>query len=229
MKIGILGGTFNPIHYGHLRAAEEVQEVFVFDKLLFMPSGKPPLKKPSLIDAHYRYEMTKLAIKGNPFFDISDIEIKTKGASYSVETISKLTNKYKNAEFFFIIGIDVFLDLPKWKQPLRLMKLTNLVIVSRPGFCFTDLSSSPYFPNIHKKTLREFDEGTRRRFSFSLNTGKKAFLCKVTKLDISASRIRSLAKTGKNIKYLLPDSVESYIISHKLYKTKKLKVRSSNC
>lgn len=220
MRIGILGGTFNPIHYGHLRVAEEVQEVFVFDKLLFIPDGKPHFRKPRLIDAYHRYKMTKVAIKGNPSFDISDIEIKTQGTSYSVETISKLVDKYKNADFFFILGIDAFLDLPGWKQPRRLMELTNFVIISRPGFYFTNLSSSPYFTNVHKKTLKEFDEGTKRRFSFNLKKGKKAFLCKVTEFDISASCIRSLIKAGKNIKYLLPDSVESYIISHKLYRNK---------
>lgn len=217
MKIGILGGTFNPVHYGHLRAAEEIQEIFVFDKLLFIPVGKPPFKKPRTIAAHHRYEMTKIAIKNNPPFDMSDIEIKTRGTSYSVDTINKLSNKYKSAEFFFILGIDSFLDLPKWKQPRRLMGLTNLVIISRPGFSFVDLLSSPYLVNVNKRILREIDRGIRTRFSFDLNTGKKAFLCKVPELDISASRIRNLVRVGKNIKYLLPDSVESYIISHKLY------------
>jgi nicotinate-nucleotide adenylyltransferase len=217
MRIGILGGTFNPIHYGHLRAAQEVQEIFVFNELLFIPSGRPPFRKPWLIDARHRYEMTKIAIKDNPSFEISDIEIKTKGTSYSIETVSRLKDRYKNAEFYFIIGIDAFLDLPKWKQPVKFTELTNLIIISRPGFSFNEISSSPYFPNLHKKTMKEFDDGKRKRFSFGLKSGKKAFLCRVTELDISASCIRGLIKTGKNIKYLLPESVESYIITNKLY------------
>jgi len=224
MKIGILGGTFNPIHYGHLRAAEEVQEMLALDRILFIPSGKPPFKKPWLISARYRYEMTEIAIKNNPLFEISDIEIRTSlneplaAISYSVETLNKLIKKYKNTEFFFILGIDAFLDFHKWKQPRRLMTLTNLVIISRPGFSFVDLLSSPYFGNVHKKVIKEVDSGARTMVSFDLSTGKKVFLCEVTGLDISASRIRSLVKAERTIKYLLPDSVESYILSHKLYK-----------
>ena len=217
MKLGILGGTFNPIHYGHLRAAEEVRDILGLDKILFIPSGKPPLKKTGLTSARHRYEMTKTAIKNNPFFDISNIEIKAHTVSYSIETFKKLAVKYKDADFFFILGIDAFLDLPKWKQPRSLMKLTNLVIISRPGFSFINLLPSPYLKNVHKKTLEEIDKGAKTAFSFDLNTGRKAYLCRIPALEISASIIRSLVREGKNIKYLLPDSVESYIISHKLY------------
>jgi len=217
MKTGIFGGTFNPIHYGHLRAAEEVREMLALDKILFIPSGTPAFKKTGLVSARHRYDMTKIAIKNNPFFEISDLEIKNRGISYSVDTLSKLAFKHKNTEFFFILGIDAFLDLPKWKLPARLMELANLVIILRPGFSFIDLSSSPYLLNVSKKKLRELDSGKKTKVSFSLKTGKKAFLCKIAEIHISASRIRNLAMAGKNIKYLLPDSVESYIISHKLY------------
>lgn len=226
MKIGILGGTFNPVHYGHLRTAEEMREVFALDKFLFIPAGRPPIKKPRLADVRHNYEMTKIAVSGNPRFEISDIEIRTSGISYSVETMRKLTNKYRNTEFFFFIGIDVFLSLPKWKQPVKLMKLANLVVISRPGFCFADLSSSPYFANACKKILRRFDSGTRKKISFNFETGKKIFLCKATELDISSSCIRRLVRSGKNIKYLLPESLESYIISHRLYlKNQELRTR----
>ena len=218
MKIGIFGGTFNPIHYGHLRAAEEIQEMFSFERLLLIPAGSPPFKKPNLIDAHHRYKMTELAVKGSKSIEVSDIEVKAGKTSYSVETISKLKNRYKNSEFFFIIGIDAFLDLPKWKQPLKLIELTNLVIISRPGFCFAGMSSSPYLSNVSARDLRGFDKGKSTRFALKLPSGKKAFLCKVTGFDISASSIRGLVKKGKNIKYLLPESVESYIISNRLYK-----------
>jgi nicotinate-nucleotide adenylyltransferase len=217
MKIGILGGTFNPIHHGHLRAAEEIQDVFGFDKVIFIPTGKPAFKKSGLISARHRYEMTKIAINENPDFDISDIEIKNRGTSYSVDTITKLTDNIKNAEFFFILGIDAFLDLPKWKDPLRLMELTNFVIISRPGYSFVDLLSSPYLLNVRKETLVKIDRGKKKKSALTLSSGKKAFLCKVAELNISASRIRSLIKSGKSIKYLLPETVESYIISHKLY------------
>jgi len=218
MKIGILGGTFNPIHYGHLRSAQEALEILTLDRVLFIPSGTPPFRKPELVSARHRYKMTQLAIKDNPQFEVSDIEIKRHGVSYSVETFNKLLKKYKNTEFFFILGIDAFLDMPKWKQPHKLMTLTNLVIISRPGFSFNDLSPSPYIAEVHKKALRELDSGAKTKHSFLLKTGREAFLCKVSELEISASRVRTLVRGGKSIKYLLPDSVESYIISNKLYK-----------
>ncbi|HDK82224.1 MAG TPA: nicotinate (nicotinamide) nucleotide adenylyltransferase, partial [Nitrospirae bacterium] len=187
MKIGILGGTFNPIHFGHLRAAEEVREMFALDKVLFIPSGRPPFRKPLLADAGHRYKMTRLAIKGDPVLDISHIEIKAGGTSYSVDTLERLSSRYGNAKLFFIIGIDVFLDLAKWKQPDRLMELASLVIIARPGYCFTDLSGSPYFTTAHKKLLKRFAEGAGRRSSLTLTTGRKIFLCKITALGISAS------------------------------------------
>ena len=220
MKVGILGGTFNPIHYGHLRAAQEIQDIFTFDKILFIPAGMPPFKKKELINARSRYEMTKIAIQNNPYFDISDIEMKKHAVSYSIETIKRLTVTYNTSTLFFILGIDAVLDLPKWKQPLKLLKLTNLIVISRPGLSFVDLCSTPYFADIKKKTLREIDRGVKTGFSFELDTDRKAYLCKISGLEISASRIRALIKEGKSTKYLLPDSVESYIISHKLYSQK---------
>ncbi len=217
VKIGIFGGTFNPIHYGHLRIAEEVYERFSLNNILFIPSNIPPLKEGELIDARHRYEMVRISITGNPHFDISDIEVKSHGKSYSVETISKLSEIYKGAEFFFILGIDAFFDLPRWRQPERLISLTNLIVVSRPGFSFSSLSSFPYLSGINKESLKELDKGAITGFSFNIPGGKKAVLCNVTGLDISASHIRNMVRRGKNIKYLLPDSVESYIISNRLY------------
>jgi nicotinate-nucleotide adenylyltransferase len=190
---------------------------FLLAGFFFIPSGRPPFKKPRLIDAHHRYAMTKLAIKGNRFFRITDIEIKSRGPSYSIETLSMMAERHKDWDLFFILGIDAFLDFPKWKHPLRLMELAHLIIISRPGYPFARLASSPYFSKAHKKTFQEFDKGSKSRCSLRLTAGRRVFLCRITGLDIAASRIRDLVKRGKNIKYLLPEAVESYIISHKLY------------
>ncbi|MBI5196843.1 MAG: nicotinate-nucleotide adenylyltransferase [Nitrospirae bacterium] len=218
MRLGIFGGTLNPIHYGHLRAAEEVRGMLKLDKILFIPSGKPPFKKPELASGGRRYEMTKIAVRGNPFFDVSDIELKRRGVSYTVDTLSSLTGKFKNAEFFFILGIDAFLDLPLWKESDKLLGLANIVVISRPGFSFADLASSPYLKGGAVKTLRGFDKGDKTSLSFKAGSGSKIFLCRITGLDISASSARRLIRSGKSIKYLLPDSVESYIISNKIYR-----------
>jgi nicotinate-nucleotide adenylyltransferase len=118
MKIGIYGGTFNPIHYGHLRTAEDVLEILSLDKMLFIPSGETPFDKPDLEKAGHRYKMVKAAIEGNSHFGLSNIEIKARGKSYTVDTIRNLRDKYRDSELFFILGIDAFLDLPGWKQGL---------------------------------------------------------------------------------------------------------------
>lgn len=223
MKIGIFGGAFNPIHYGHLRTAEDVADMLSLDRVLFIPSGKPAFKKAGLADARHRYQMTKLAIDGNPLFAISDIEVKTRGRSYSADTVSKLKEQHKDYNFYFIMGIDAFADLPDWKEPESLVKLANIVVISRPGYLFADLSSSPYLKKISKKILNELDKGAKKKYSLKIPAGQRCHLLKVTGLNISASRIRNALMSRKNVKYLLPDSVKSYIISTKLYR----KIRES--
>lgn len=221
MKIGIYGGAFNPIHYGHLRTAEEVFDMLSLDKMLFIPSGKTPFDKPDLARAGHRYEMVKRAIRGNRRFAVSDIEVKRRGRAYTVDTIKKLTDIYPGSELYFILGIDAFLDLPGWKQPDALVGLTNVVVISRPGYRFADLSSSPYLRDVPGRVLKELDKGVRRERSFDISGDKKGYLCNVTGLNISASGIRQMIASGEKIKYLLPDSVKSYIILHTLYKKTK--------
>lgn len=218
MKIGIYGGAFNPIHYGHLRTAEEIFELLGLDKVLFVPSGRPPFDKPDLEDANHRYNMVKIALKGNQHFKLSDIEMRRRGRAYSVDTIKRLEKEFKGDELFFIMGIDAFLDLPKWKEPERLINLTNLVIMSRPHFKFVDLIYSPYLKYPSKMALKRLDIGAIPILSVPIAEGRKAFLSRVTEINISASYIRRSIMDGKSIRYLLPEVVESYIISHRLYK-----------
>jgi len=218
MKIGIYGGTFNPIHYGHLRSAEEVCEKLSLDQVLFIPAGKTPFEKPETVSASHRFNMVKTAIKGNRRFKISDIEVKARGKSFTVDTLKKLALKHPGSEFFFILGIDAFLDLPHWKQPDKLVDLAHFVVISRPGHLFDGLRKSPYLNSVSRKVLKEMDSGAGNVHSFDISKKRRGFLCKVTALDISASNLRNLMLSGKNAKYLLPDSVESYIISNGLYK-----------
>ncbi len=218
MKIGIYGGTFNPVHYGHLRTAQEVFDTLQLDKILFIPAGKTPFNKPDLAGAHHRHEMVKRAIKGNRGFEVSDIEISRRGRSYTVDTIKKLNGLHRGCQLFFILGIDAFLDLPGWKDPDTLLDLAHVVVISRPGNTFADLSTSSYLQRVQKKTLRELDKGIIPMVSFDISGKQEGYFCNVTALDISASLIRRLLAAGGKVKYLLPDSVNSYIISNKLYK-----------
>lgn len=217
-KIGILGGTFNPIHYGHLRAAEEVREMIGLEKILFIPSCNPPLKGFELARPEDRYEMTRLAIEENPYFDISDIECKRKGKSYTVETISELKGLMPEKDFYLILGIDSFLEIPQWYRPEELMGMTDFIVVSRPGFRFMELAPMLGSRDKDKEILNKLDMGLTDIEELNLSTGRKVMLMNITSLNIAATTIRRLVREGKSIKYLLPESVEYYIISNKLYR-----------
>ena len=211
MKIGVFGGTFNPIHYGHLRAAEETREILGLDKVLFIPSGNPPLKSEDLADALKRYKMVRLAVVRNRSFDVLDIECLKSEKSYTVETLEVLLRQYRDAELYFMLGIDAFLDIPNWWRPEQLVSMVNFAVVSRPGREFGEMLSSPY-----AKTKSLAGSGGES-LTMELRSGRKAELVKITPLDISSSDIRRRVRSGRSIKYLLPEDVESFIISNKLY------------
>jgi len=204
MKIGILGGTFNPIHFGHLRAAEETRELVNLDKVIFMPSGNPPLKSVDLIEASHRYAMARLATASNVNFVVSDLEMRQTEKSYTVNTIHRLYEIYPGDELFFILGIDAFLDIPNWWQPDILTSMIDFILVTRPGFKLEEISKSPYVASLSSD------------FCF-LTSGRKALVLRMTPMGISSTEIRRLLREGKSIKYLLPDKVEEYIYQHNLY------------
>lgn len=217
MKVGIFGGTFNPIHYGHLRAAEEVRERLRMDRILFIPSGSPPLKTKEIAEARHRYEMTRLAILNNPFFELSDIECRRTGRSYTVNTVEELRKAGPHTEFYFILGIEAFLDIPNWRQPERLVAFTDFIIISRPAFRFIDLQTSPYL-KIKKSALKDLDNSVTEICMTALKSERKVFLLRLTPIGVSSTEIRGLIKQDKSVKYLLPPDVQSYIITNGLYK-----------
>jgi len=219
MKLGIFGGTFNPIHYGHLRAAEEVKEKLRLDRIIFVPSGSPPLKDKELVDAKHRYRMVRLAASKNRSFTVSNIEYKNKSKSYSVDTVEKLRRTYPGARLYFIAGIDAFIDVPNWRQSERLVSLADFIVVSRPAFKFTGLASSPYL-RINKNILKQLDDAKIQTCKTKLKSGRDIIMLHITPVEISATSIRKLINLRKSIKYLLPEEVESYIITHKIYKVK---------
>ncbi|MCL4457921.1 MAG: nicotinate-nucleotide adenylyltransferase [Nitrospirae bacterium] len=208
MKLGILGGTFNPIHFGHLRAAEETRDKAGLDKVVFVPSGNPPLKTADTIDASHRYIMTKLATDSNVDFVVSDVELRQEEKSYTVNTIQRLREIYPEDELFFILGVDAFMDMPNWWLPDVLMSMVDFILVTRPGFDMADVAKSPYI-----------EDGQRAGEDFlRLVSGKKVIPVQVTPMDISSTEIRRLLREGLSIKYLLPEPVERYIYGHDLYR-----------
>jgi nicotinate-nucleotide adenylyltransferase len=216
MRVGIFGGTFNPIHYGHLRAAEEVREKLGLDRIFFVPSGNPPLKTKDIAATRHRVAMTKLSVKNNRFFKLSDVESRLKGKSYTVKTIEALQEENPRMDFSLILGIDAFLDIPNWWRPEHLVTLSDFIIVSRPGYAFVDLQSSPYI-KINNASLKDLDASGIESYKATLLSQREAVLLRLTPICISSTKIRRFVRLGSSIKYLLPPEVQSYIINNKLY------------
>ncbi len=189
-KVCILGGSFNPIHIGHLILANTVLEELSLDEIIFVPCYIQPLK--SNIDfasADHRLEMIKIAIQNNLKFTFSDIEIKRKGKSYTVDTLRYFKRKYDN--LYFVIGADNIKEFHRWKEPDTILKIANLIVTNRGGI------------NIRiPKKIR----------------GKKIITCSIPQIEVSSTMIREKIKKGQSIKYLVPETVENYIIQKNLYK-----------
>ncbi len=211
-KTALFGGTFNPIHYGHLRVAEEVREELQLNKVVFIPSSVPPLKKRGLIDAKHRLEMVRIATSGNPYFEVSDVECRRPGKSYTVETLEYLKDRASLSDPLFILGLDAFLEISLWYKPERLIELCDFVVVNRPPNDILDVKKSEY---VKKNSLKMLKDGV---YAMDLISGRKVLCVKCTPLWISASEIRERISNKRSIKYLLPESVETYIISHNLYR-----------
>jgi len=211
-RIGILGGTFNPIHLGHLRSAEEVREHQGLDQILFIPSATPPHKRGNgLVAATHRLAMVKLAIADNPYFRASPIEILRRGRSYSVDTLRLLRTRMPDTEFAFIMGIDAFRELATWKDYATIFALCNLIVTSRPPVEETALRAA-----LPVAVRRQFCyRGSQ--FELEHRTGNRVIFERITGLDISASAIRRRLSRGSSIRYLVPPSVERYIARHRLY------------
>jgi len=214
-KLGVFGGTFNPIHFGHLRVAEEARDRLGLEAVIFVPSCNPPLKSVCLAPAKDRLEMAKIAVAGNPGFEVSDIECRRPGKSYTVETLAELSLERPGAELHLILGLDAFLDIPAWHRPERLMETANFVVLSRPGFRFGDIS---HLLEPGCLVLSELDRGLEGPATAPLRNGRSLALLNVTPFALSATAIRALAGAGRSLRYLLPDGVESFIITKHLYR-----------
>ena len=218
MKLGILGGSFNPVHNGHLAIACQTREALGLDQILFIPTGQPPHKhNGSLAPAQDRYEMVRLAIASDPTLAISDVEIRRPGKSYSIDTVRLLQREYgAQTQLLFLIGLDAFLDFPSWRDPLALLELCSFVVLSRPGLSFRSLSTVALLPPIPFPSLADLDAGRISQLEVSLGTQRLTYL-QLPPCTVSASDIRSRIRRGLPVANLLPPLVESYILQHHLY------------
>jgi len=214
MKWGLLGGTFDPIHLGHLRCAEEILEIFELDKIIFIPASKPPLKTRSDITPfHHRMEMVRLATSENRSFSVSDIEDRKKGISYSIETVEYFLEEHgKDLTLFFILGQDAFQGIKLWKDWGKLLLLCNFTVMTRPGYTIKRLEG--LFPHNFASQFKynKITDG------FEGPTGSSIFFREVTFLDISSTDIRNRITKGTSIRYIVPEPVCDYISGHSLYR-----------
>ena len=192
-RIAVMGGTFNPIHYAHLLSAEQVRVGLGYDKILFIPSARPPHKvaDADIIEPEHRYQMVLLAIIGNPYFEVSRIELERAGPSYTVETLKALQNLYgETTELAWIIGADSLIEYKVWRDFDEVLARCIMIATTRPNYALNRV------PLAVRKRVTTFP---------------------VTGVDISATAIRERVRNRLSIRYLVPETVENYIHQHRLY------------
>lgn len=204
MRLGVYGGTFDPIHVGHLRIAEEAREQMELDRVLFVPNQVSPFKTDrEVTPGATRLEMVRRAVADNPAFEASGVEIERPGPSYAVETLRALRSEHPDAELFFVTGSDTIRDLPGWRAPEELLELARFVAATRPGAENEDV-------------LAVLPEPWRARITFIEMPG----------LDISGTDLRRRVRAGRSIRYLVTDAVAAIIREHELYRNGEGKTNS---
>lgn len=193
-RIGIYGGTFDPPHLAHLVVAERCREALSLDRVLFIPCGRPALKGSARADGAHRLAMVAAAIADRPEFDVSDLEIARPGVSYTADTLAALAAAQPGHEWWLLLGLDAVVDLPRWREPRRILELARLAVVPRPG---VDVES----------VVAELPEWVRQRLTVVPMPG----------LALASREVRADLAAGRSVRYLLPDAVSAYIAKHRLY------------
>ncbi len=198
-KIGIIGGTFDPVHYGHLILAEQARVEAGIDGIVFMPAMVQPFKlNKEIANGEHRYAMLKAAVAGNPFFSVSKQELDAAGISYTIDTLRQCEAEYgEDTQIFFIIGTDAFLNLEKWKESEALLRDFSFIVGTRPGY--------------KERELEEALEKVKRQYQTTV------IKINNSEVEISSTDIKNRISENKSIKYLLPEAVESYIYENNLY------------
>lgn len=213
--IGLLGGTFDPVHFGHLRMAEEVLQTFPLSWVEFLPARTPPHKtdRPTT-DISHRIAMLRLAITDNPSFVVSMAEAMRGGTSYLVDTLQEYRDQYsEDVSLFFIMGMDSFLEIHTWHRYPELFSLSHFVIVTRPGY------EEPRLEEVVSKNVADaFVKIPLRSGCLEHESGHRIYFLETSLLDVSATRIRELIGSGKSVRYLVPHEVDRYIKKHNLYR-----------
>ncbi len=199
LKVGIMGGTFDPVHYGHLVTAEGARCEYGLDQVLFLPSGKPPHKTDKQVtDAEHRYMMTVLATLSNPYFEVSRLDIDREGLTYTIDALRTLRELYgPDVELYFITGADAIFEITNWKDSDEYLDIAHFIAAARPGF-----------------SLEELPQSTQKWVG---QHGDRFHVLKVPAMAISSTEIRERVQGNTSIRYLVPEQVEHYIKRHGLY------------
>ncbi len=196
MRLGVLGGTFDPPHYAHLLMAEQAREQLALERVLWIPAADPPHKRGQMITpVKHRLEMLRLALADNPYFVLSLIDVERPGPHYTADTLALVAAENQGAELFFLIGSDSLRDLPSWHDPARLIQQAFLAVIQRPDVTYDLASLETAIPGL---------------------SGRLVFI-DMPPMGIAAADIRRRVSAGRTIRYLLPAGVEAYIFQQKLY------------
>jgi nicotinate-nucleotide adenylyltransferase len=223
MRIGIMGGTFDPIHLGHLRAAEEIYWAFGLDRIIFVPAARPPHKEEVVAaSAMHRYEMVSLATVFTPYFTVSPIELQREGKSYSVETVREFQRlSGPDTNLYFVVGVDAFLEMSEWREAKELLTLTRVIVTARPGWRLDEVEHllAPEqrrllgHPTFRYLKVNEVDPERVEEAP----APRQVLLVEVVSLDIASREIRQLVEEGRSIRHLVPDTVAAYMAKNRLY------------
>jgi len=192
MRTGVFGGTFDPVHIGHLVVADRVRQEWALDRVLFVPSAIPPHKvEDEISPGLHRLEMLRIALSGNKAFELSDIEIRRGGVSYTIDTLRELHTREPDDQWFLLVGADNIREFHLWREPYKIAEMATILVLTRPG----------YIPT--------FDEAM---------PADKIELCEVPEIGVSSTEIRERVFSGKSCRYILPAEVEQYVLNHGLYR-----------
>ena len=206
--LGIFGGTFDPIHYGHLRTAFEMLEVLNFDEVSFVPSGDPPHRGRTFADAEQRLEMVRVAVQGQPGFSADDCELRREGPSYTIDTLTTIRGERPDVALGLIVGMDAFLGLTTWHRWNEILDLAHVVVAHRPGWHIPDTGELGELIASH---------GTKAVADLHDNSHGRVFVHAVTQLEIASTEIRDLIAAGRDPRFLMPDAVRDVILESKCY------------
>jgi nicotinate-nucleotide adenylyltransferase len=201
MRVGIFGGTFDPVHIGHLILAEQAREQASLDAVWFIPAPRPPHKEEAALTRfEQRVEMLQLATAGNPSFRIDEVEKERSGPSYTAKTLEELTGRHPGAEFFLLVGSDTLADLPNWRDPARVLELAALAVMARPGHALLTTAD------------------LRRRLHLPPEARVELLTVTTPLFEVSSHDLRGRVAAGRSIRYLVPRAVECYIHEKRLYR-----------